>query len=105
METHVGRHDRPRRAKAANGRAGFYVSRVRNAPVVDSDGARVGRLRDIVAAIEPNGYPPVRGIVVRSARRDDFMSLDDVAQLDAGGARIRRNASPTPFERSEEHTS
>ena len=99
METHVGRHDRPRRAKAANGRAGFYVSRVRNAPVVDSDGARVGRLRDIVAAIEPNGYPPVRGIVVRSARRDDFMSLDDVAQLDAGGARIRRNASPTPFER------
>ena len=99
MATDLDRNARSRRAKAGNGRAGFYVSRVRNAPVVDSDGARVGRLRDVVAAIEPNGYPPVRGIVVRSAGRDDFVPLDDVAQLDSHGARVRRNASPTPFER------
>ena len=101
METHVGRNARSRRAKAGGGRAGFYVSRIRNAPVVDGDGRRIGRVRDVVAALDPNGYPPVRGIVVRSARHDRFVPLDDVAALDGAGARIRPGASPMPFERRE----
>lgn len=99
METNLNRKGGSHGARRGNARAGFYVSRVRNAPVVDADGARVGRLRDIVAAIEPNGYPPVRGIVVRKEQRDHFVAVDDVSQLDGDGARIRPSASMTTFER------
>ena len=99
METGLNRKGRSGGARRSNARAGFYVSRIRNAPVVDADGAHVGRLRDVVAAIEPNGYPPVRGIVVRKERQDHFVALEDVSQLDGDGARIRKSASMPPFER------
>ena len=99
METSLKRNGGSRDGRRRNARAGFYVSRVRNAPVVGSEGERVGRLRDVVAAIEPSGYPPVRGIVVRKEGNDHFVPVDDVAQLDGAGARIRSSASMTPFER------
>jgi CBS domain-containing protein/sporulation protein YlmC with PRC-barrel domain len=101
METERKRKSASRRGRSGSGRGAFYVSRVRNAPVVDGNGARVGRLRDVVAAIETDGYPPVRGIVVRSARSDQFVRVDDVAQLDGAGARMRRDAAMTPFVRRE----
>ncbi|HEX6793040.1 MAG TPA: CBS domain-containing protein [Casimicrobiaceae bacterium] len=100
MQTGVARKSHPRMRKPRT-RNGFYVSRLRDAPVVDSDGASVGRLRDVVVAVDPNGYPPVRGIVVRAQKRDRFVPLGDIAQLDAGGARVRANGPATEFKRSD----
>jgi hypothetical protein len=57
METERKRKSASRRGRSGSGRGAFYVSRVRNAPVVDGNGARVGRLRDVVAAIETEGNP------------------------------------------------
>ena len=99
MQTDLEPKSRARNAPRGKGRAGFYVSRVRNAPVVDGDGVRVGALRDVVAAVEPNGYPPVRGIVVRKSGRDHFVPLDDVVRLDGDGARVRTGTPMAPFER------
>ncbi len=100
MQADVARNS-PVRTRKPRARNGFYVSRLRDTPVVDSHGASVGRLRDVVVAIEPNGYPPVRGIVVRAQKRDRFVPLGDIAHLDAAGARVRTNGPAIEFKRGD----
>ena len=100
MQADVARNS-PVRTRKPRTRNGFYVSRLRDARVVDSDGASVGRLRDVVVAVEPNGYPPVRGIVVRTQKRDRFVPLRDIAHLDAAGARVRTNGPAAEFKRGD----
>ena len=100
MQTDVARRN-PAPMRKPRVRNGFYVSRLRGAPVVDSDGASVGRLRDVVVAVEPSGYPPVRGIVVRAQKRDRFVPLRDIAHLDATGARVRESEPAVEFKRSD----
>jgi len=57
--------------------------------VTNQAGEEVGRLVDLVARWAEEPYPPVTGLVVRVARRQVFVSADQVAELGRRGARLR----------------
>jgi hypothetical protein len=78
----------------------LFVSQLVGRPVVSSGGERLGSLRDLVVALDPSGYPPVRGLVVRAAKRDLFVPVGDVETLTGDGATLRRVDLPDgEFER------
>jgi len=78
----------------------LFISQLRGRPVLGSGGGRLGSLRDLVVAIEEEGYPPARGLVVRAGKRTLFVPMRDVATLDAAQVRLRRDDLPEgAFER------
>ncbi len=50
-------------------------------PVVNQQGAEVGRLADVVARWDGGPYPPVTGLVVKVGRRPAFLGIDQVHNL------------------------
>lgn len=68
-----------------------YVSRLVRLPLLDVDGAEVGRMVDVVLGGAPtNEPPPVNGFVVEVQRRRVFISGGRVAELQVEGARLRQ---------------
>jgi len=74
---------------------------LRRSPVVDTSGARVGKLADI--AIRWDGeldYPKVTGVIVVAGESPVFVPADDIARLDATGVTLERTEKRyAPFER------
>lgn len=68
----------------------IYAFRVMRLPLLDADGATIGRLEDIVVA-PTNGAsaPRVLGFVALSQKRRIFVNASRVASLDNDGARLR----------------
>ncbi|HUH91737.1 MAG TPA: CBS domain-containing protein [Casimicrobiaceae bacterium] len=90
---------RSERARAPGSGASLYLSRLRGSPVTDDGGRRVGRLRDIVVAVEPSGYPPARGVLIRGSGGDRFVPIVQVVRVSADGARLAASAAGDAFQR------
>src|SRR3954447_16211116 len=59
-------------------------------PLLDAEGAAIGRFEDILLAPGlPNEPPDVLGFVAASQRRRIFVNANRVAALDSDGARLR----------------
>lgn len=65
----------------------LYLSQLINAPIRDRDGERIAVVRDLVAHIG-EGYPPVTGVVARQGRRDFFIGIGGIANIDADGVTL-----------------
>jgi CBS domain-containing protein len=79
----------------------IYAYRVLQLPLLDADGAFIGRLVDIVLAPGPAGNAPiVLGFVATAQRRRIFVNAARVVSLDADGARLRSwDLDLAPFHR------
>nr|WP_179446598.1 CBS domain-containing protein [Naumannella cuiyingiana] len=61
-----------------------FISRIRGLPVVDPDGDKLGKVRDVVVQIGRTGAPRVRGLLVELfARQQIFISIQRVSAIDA----------------------
>ena len=71
----------------------IYAFRVTRLPLLDSDGATIGRIEDIVLAPPYGDDPPsVLGFVASAQRRRIFVNAHRIATLDNEGARLRSAA-------------
>ncbi|PJI94765.1 magnesium transporter MgtE N-terminal domain-containing protein [Luteimicrobium subarcticum] len=62
-----------------------YVARLAGTAVFDPNGDQVGRVRDVVVLLRPQGAPRAVGLVVEvAARRRVFLPLTRVTSVDAG---------------------
>jgi len=73
-----------------------FLSQLLGRPVLDPDGARVGTLRDLLVLTEVP-YPPVRSVVVRSARRLHAVPWSDVSSVTPRGTALRRAFDPEAY--------
>jgi CBS domain-containing protein len=80
-----------------------YAYRVMRLPLLDSDGAAIGRIDDIVLVPSSPSIPPrVVGFVASSQRRKIFVNAGRVTSLDNAGARMRSwDLDLNPFKRRE----
>ena len=68
----------------------IYAFRVMRLPLLDADGATIGRLEDIVVAPTASSVAPrVLGFVAASQKRRIFVNANRMASLDNDGARLR----------------
>jgi CBS domain-containing protein len=68
----------------------IYAFRVMRLPLVDADGATIGRIDDIVLAPATNTEAPrVLGFVATSQKRRIFVNAARLAELEPDGARLR----------------
>jgi len=65
----------------------LYLSQVIGRPILDAQGAAIGKVADLIVAIGDR-YPPVTGLVVRTAGPRIFVPWSGVASLDRSGARL-----------------
>jgi len=73
-----------------------FLSQVLGRPVLDPDGARVGTLHDLLVLTEVP-YPPVRAVVVRSARRFHAVPWSDIGSVTPRGTALRRAFDPAAY--------
>ncbi|MGH2447715.1 MAG: hypothetical protein ACRDFS_03820, partial [Chloroflexota bacterium] len=89
----------------------FYLSQVLSEPIYGRAGARVGRVKDLVARLEAHqtsgdvtleAYPPISGLVAQVAGRDIFVVWNQVQSLDPKGIRLNSlTLNLRPFKRRE----
>lgn len=80
----------------------MYLSDLLGSRIVDGDGRRAGRVRDMVIRLAGNGTGPVIGLVTRRHGQDLFISMERVARLAAGGVALRSaSVAPEVFARRE----
>ena len=65
----------------------LYLSQAIGRPVRDRNDEQIGKVSDLIVAIEDQ-YPPVTGLVVMTDRRSIFLPWSAVQSLDATGARL-----------------
>lgn len=66
----------------------IYLSRLLGTPVLDAQGARLARVRDLVARFGESPHPLVTGLVVRGGRRSFYLSWSKVAEASGHGLRL-----------------
>lgn len=66
-----------------------YVSRVARLPLVDADGATIGKVDDIVIAPSHRTAPRVLGFVTSMHRRHIFVNANKIDSLEPDGVRMR----------------
>ncbi len=65
----------------------LYLSQALGRPVLDRHGEAIGKVADLIVAIEGR-YPPVTGLVVSTGRRRIFLPWSDVASFGRDGATL-----------------
>jgi len=65
----------------------LYLSEAIGRPVRDRNDEQIGKVSDLIVAIEDQ-YPPVTGLVVKTDRRSIFVPWSAVRSLDATGAQL-----------------
>jgi magnesium transporter len=65
----------------------LYLSQAIGGAVRDRNDERIGKVSDLIVAIEDQ-YPPVTGLVIETDRRSIFLPWSAVRSLDATGARL-----------------
>ncbi|MGH3254743.1 MAG: magnesium transporter MgtE N-terminal domain-containing protein [Streptosporangiaceae bacterium] len=66
-----------------------FTSRLKNRPLLDSDGLTIGRIRDVVILPAAGNDPPrALGLVVTLHRRRIFVNLGRVAEISVDGAHL-----------------
>lgn len=67
----------------------LYLSQAIGRPVLDPAGEPYGKVADLIVAVGGQ-YPPVTGLVVRTAQRRIFLPWTSVATMEATGAQLRQ---------------
>lgn len=66
-----------------------YASRLRGLALLDADGLQIGRVEDVVIRPSLRGAPHVIGVVAEVQRRRIFLNAGRLAEVDAGGVRLK----------------
>ncbi len=78
------------------------LSEIIASPVVELRGERIARVKDIVARLQEGAYPQITGLVCRSAGRDFYIPIAQVAEIHPGSVQLRSAAVDVGrFERRE----
>ena len=57
------------------------LSQVLGSPLRDNEGARIGRVDDLIVRLGGTGYPPITGFLVSVAGRQAFVSADAASNI------------------------
>jgi MgtE intracellular N domain/CBS domain len=68
----------------------LHLSAVVGSPLRDSDGERLGRVRDVIVRLGDVGYPPITGLLVTVAGRTSFLGVDRVSEIGSRGVVLRK---------------
>lgn len=68
------------------------LSEIIGSPVVERQGERIARVKDVVARLQEGAYPQITGIVSRSAGRDFYIPIGQVEQIRPGNVQLRSGA-------------
>ena len=78
----------------------LYLSQVLDKSIIDGDGERVARVRDLVVRFGSDPHPPISGLLARQGRRTFFLEWSQVAELSHTGVRLATfTVNLQPFER------
>src|SRR5580704_1241910 len=67
----------------------LHLSSLVGSPLLDSSGARLGRVSDLVARLDVgDGRPPITGLKARIGGRELFVPIDRVAHLEPDAAQM-----------------
>jgi CBS domain-containing protein len=81
----------------------LHLSAVVGSPLRDADGARLGKVDDLIVRLGGTGYPPITGFLVVVAGRESFLGADRVSEIGNGGVVMRKaKLDLRPFERRAE---
>jgi CBS domain-containing protein len=80
----------------------MHLSILLHSPLLDRTGERLGKVEDVIVRFADGGYPPVTGLKARIGGRELFVTVDKIASLEAGAARLSgQKLSLGRFERRE----
>ncbi len=78
----------------------LHLSLVAGGDLLDPEGAKLGRVDDLIVRLGGEEYPPVTGLLGTVAGRQVFVPADAIAELDQGRVMLRaRRLDLQPFER------
>jgi hypothetical protein len=81
----------------------LHLSAVVGSPLRDADGARLGKVEDLIVRLGGFGYPPITGLLVNVASRSSFLSVERVSEISSAGVTLNKaKLDLRPFERREE---
>jgi hypothetical protein len=66
----------------------IHLSGVINRPLVDRNGDRLGRIRDLIVRIGDSSHPPIVGAVATIAGRDLFVPVRKISAIEPGRVRF-----------------
>jgi CBS domain-containing protein/sporulation protein YlmC with PRC-barrel domain len=68
------------------------LSEIVASPVVERQGERIARVKDIVARVQEGAYPQITGLVSRANSRDFYIPIAQVAEIRPGVVRLKSGA-------------
>ncbi len=68
----------------------LHLSRVVGSPLRDSDGERLGRVRDVIVRLGGAGYPPITGFLATVAGRTSYLGIERVSDIGPQGVVLRK---------------
>jgi hypothetical protein len=68
----------------------LHLSTVTGSPLRDSDGERLGKVRDVIVRLGGAGYPPITGFLVTVAGRTSYLGVERVLDIGPGGVVLRK---------------
>jgi magnesium transporter len=81
----------------------LHLSAVVGSPLRDSDGARLGKVDDLIVRLGGVGYPPITGFLATVAGRTSYLGVERVSEIGTGGVVMRKaKLDLRPFERRPE---
>ena len=81
----------------------LHLSAVVGSPLRDSDGARLGKVDDLIVRLGGIGYPPITGFLATVAGRTSYLGAERVSKIGADGVVMRKaKLDLRPFERRPE---
>jgi CBS domain-containing protein len=81
----------------------LHLSAVVGSPLRDSDGARLGKVDDLIVRLGGVGYPPITGFLATVAGRTSYLGVERVSVIGTDGVVMRKaKLDLRPFERRPE---
>jgi MgtE intracellular N domain/CBS domain len=77
-------------APAAQAPPILHLSTVTGSPLRDSDGERLGKVRDVIVRLGGVGYPPITGFLVTVAGRTSYLGVERVSDIGTDGVVLRK---------------
>jgi CBS domain-containing protein/sporulation protein YlmC with PRC-barrel domain len=68
------------------------LSELVGSPIVERQGERIARVKDLVARIQEGRYPWIRGVVSHAGGRDFYIPIERVAEMRAGRVQLATGA-------------
>jgi CBS domain-containing protein len=68
----------------------LHLSTVTGSPLRDSDGERLGKVRDVIVRLGGVGYPPITGFLVTVAGRTSYLGVERVSHIAPDGVVLRK---------------